>query len=306
MKKTGLEKNIRKAGRLKKLGRMSIFDYLIYAIIAALGLLFLYPVVLTLSMSFSDSSLMTQSVYLLPVGFNLESYAFLLGDDKIIRYYANSVLYAGLGALLFLVCTSLMAYPMTVAGFKGKKAINLFMVITMFFSGGLVPYYFVIRGLKMLDTIWPMIIPSAIGAYNVVVFRTFFANIPAELKESAFIDGAGHMTVLCKIVLPVSKPLLATFALFALVGRWNDFLSALMFLRRDTLMPIQILLRKLLVLSEFMQEAEGWELQMAYSAVSSRSIKCAAVIITILPIMCVYPFMQKHFAKGMLVGALKA
>jgi putative aldouronate transport system permease protein len=175
----------------------------------------------------------------------------------------------------------------------------------MFFGGGLIPYYFVVRALGMIDTVWVMIIPGAVGAYNVIIFRTFFNEIPAALRESAYIDGAGHYTILFRILLPISKPLLATFALFCMVGKWNDFFTALLFIRDENLLPIQMLLRKMLVLMDF-RDSKNLDLQTMYSAVSSRTMKCAAVIITIMPIMCVYPFLQKYFVKGILVGTLKA
>lgn len=289
---------------IRKLGRMRLFDYANYAVIIILCACFLYPLILTFSISVSKPTY-GEIIYFLPKGFKLDSYLFLLNDSRLMRYYSNSVLYAVSSTVLFLFLTSMMAYPFIIPDFKGKKFLNIFMVVTMFFGGGLIPYYFVIRSLKMLDTVWVMIIPGVVGAYNVIIFRTFFTSIPTELRESAYIDGAGHFTTLFRIIAPVSKPLLATFALFNLVGKWNDFFSALMFLRSDALMPMQMLLRKMLVLYDF-REGENRDLQLIYTAVSSRSMKCAAVVITILPILCVYPFLQKYFAKGVMVGSLKS
>jgi len=289
---------------IRGLNRMQVFDYINYAVIALLCAAFLYPVILTFSISVSKP-VFGESVYFLPTGFNLDSYKFLLNDSRLMRYYLNSVFYSTASTLLSLTLTSLMAYPFIIPIFKGKKLLNIMMIVTMFFSGGLVPYYFVIRALGMLNTIWVMIIPGAVAAWNVVIFRTFFSSIPADLRESAYIDGAGHFTVLFMIIIPVSKPLLATFALFGLVGKWNDFFTALMFLRSNALMPMQMLLRRMLVLMDF-READNRDLQLIYSAVTSRTMKCAAVIITILPIMCVYPFLQKYFTKGILVGSLKS
>ena len=288
----------------RKLRAPTLFDVVNYAFVGLLCLIFIYPVLLTLSISLSDPGI-PGSITLIPRGFTLDSFAFLLKDPRIVRYYLNSIFYAVSGTLLFLLLTSMMAYPFIIHTFRGKKAINLFMVITMFFSGGLVPYYFLIGALGMMNTIWVMIIPGAVYAYNVIIFRTFFANIPGEIRESAYIDGAGHFNILFRIVLPISKPLLATFALFTMVAKWNDFFTPLLFIRSDALMPMQIFLRKMLVLLDF-RDAQNRDLQMMYSAISSRSMKSAAVIITIIPIMCVYPFLQKHFAKGIMVGALKA
>lgn len=293
------------AKKTGKLYNATLFDYMNYALIFLLSAIFLYPVVLTLSISLSDPRLSAQAIILLPAGFTLDSYKFLLGDGRIMRYYANSAFYAVSATLVFLLFTSMMAYPLILKNFKGKKIINLYMVITMFFSGGLIPYYYVIRALNMIDTVWVMIIPGAVGAYNVILFRTFFSQIPLGLRESAYIDGAGHYTILFRIILPISKPMLATFMLFCMVGKWNDFFTALLFIRSDELLPVQMLLRRMLVMMDF-RDARNLDMQMMYSAISSRTIKCAAVIITIIPIMCVYPFLQKHFTKGILVGSLKA
>lgn len=284
---------------------MTVFDYVNYGIIFLMCVTFLYPVLLTLSISISDPKLASAQIVFLPKGFTLDSYKFLLNDGRIMRYYANSVFYAVSATFVFLLFTSMMAYPFVVGSFRGKKFFNLYMVITMFFGGGLIPYYFVVRALGMIDTVWVMIIPGAVGAYNVIIFRTFFNEIPAALRESAYIDGAGHYTILFRILLPISKPLLATFALFCMVGKWNDFFTALLFIRDENLLPIQMLLRKMLVLMDF-RDSKNLDLQTMYSAVSSRTMKCAAVIITIVPIMCVYPFLQKYFVKGILVGTLKA
>lgn len=291
--------------KLGKLDRMTAFDYVNYAIIILFSLFFIYPVILTASVSISDPVLYGDTVVLFPKGLNFDSYLFLLNDSNLMRYYANSVFYAVSGTIIFLLLTALMAYPLMLPGFKGKKALNIMMVITIFFGGGLIPTYFVIRALGMIDTIWVMIIPGAIGAYNVIIFRTFFASIPAELRESAHLDGAGHFRVLFGIILPVSKPLIATFALISLVGKWNDFLTPLIFLRDTNLMPMQILLRKMLVLMDF-RDADNRILQIMFPSVTSRSMKSAAAIMTILPIMCVYPFLQKYFAKGIMIGSLKS
>lgn len=217
------------------LKRLTLFDYINYGLIGLLCALFLYPVLLTLSISLSDPDLLLkENIVFLPRGLSLDSYSMLLSDGRILTYYRNSIIYAIGGTVLFLLLTSLMAYPFIIATFRGKKFFNLFMIITMFFGGGLIPYYFVVRALGLIDTMWVMIIPGAIAAYNVVIFRTFFSGIPSELRESAHMDGAGHYTILFRIILPVSKPLLATFALFSMVGKWNDFFTALLFIHQDT------------------------------------------------------------------------
>lgn len=292
--------------RIKKLQRLRAFDYFNYAFMAILCVAFIYPVLLTLSISLSKANTFGQKIVFLPIGLNFESYAYLLKDAKIIRYYINSIAYALGSTVFFLLVTSLMAYPLMQKKLHGKKLIHTLLVITMFFGGGLLPSYYLIKSVGLMNNPLVMIIPGAISAYNVIIFRTFFTNIPNELQESAFMDGAGHFTVLFRIILPVSTPLLATFALFNMVGKWNDYMTALLYLDKESLMPIQMLLRKMLIKTEVSNDLHTMELLREFNKVTSRSAKCAAVIITILPIMCVYPFMQKHFAKGIMVGSLKS
>jgi putative aldouronate transport system permease protein len=286
----------------------SLFDVANITILTLLSVAFIYPLYNTLVISFSESTAMlrTTGILLLPAGFSLKSYQFLFSDPLLLRYYLNTVYYAGTGTFLMLLVTSLMAYPMVYRQFVGKKLITVIMVITMFFGGGLIPYYILIKQLRMADTLWVMIVPNAISAWNMILFRTFFQEIPPSLRESAMIDGASHFRILFTIILPLSKPLLATFALFSLVGQWNDFFTALLFLNDRREWPVQMMLRKLLVLVDFtdiQNRVMGFELWSKY--VSSRTLKCAAVIVTVAPILCVYPFMQKYFVKGVLVGSIK-
>jgi putative aldouronate transport system permease protein len=289
----------------QKFKRLTPFDYFNYAFITLLSAAFLYPMVMTLSLSISDMEQSSRAFTLLPHGFSLDSYKYLLTDGKILRYYFNSIYYAVCGTLLTLVITSMAAYPFIVKEFRGKTFFNLFMIFTMFFSGGLIPSFYVNRTLGLMNNPLVMIIPGAVGAYTVVVYRTFFSGLPVELRESAHIDGAGHFRILFSIIVPLSKPLLATFALMSLVGKWNDYFTAMIYLRSQELQPVQMLLRRLLVVMDF-KDVDSRELLMTFQKVTSRSVKCAAVIITIAPIMCVYPFMQRYFTKGFLVGSLKS
>lgn len=267
---------------------------------------FIYPLLNMLAMSLSDSQVLKSSpIYLMPRGFSLESYKALLSDHRIGLYYWNTIKYASLGTVIMLLCTSLMAYPLSLRELRGRTPITILLTITMFFGGGMIPYYVTIMRLGLIDTIWVMVLPGAIGAYNVMVFKTFFMSLPPELRESAFLDGAGHGRVLFQIVLPLSKALLATFTLFSVVGYWNDYMTALLYLRDDSKYPIQLLLRRLLVLIDYKDESMA-QIMQDLTQVSSRTTKAAATIITVVPILCIYPFMQKYFAQGVLVGSIKA
>lgn len=286
--------------------KTTAFDVFLVILMILLSCAFLYPLLNMLALSVSDAQTLKSSpIYLLPVGFSLESYKALLGDNRILLYYWNTVKYAAVGTVIMLLTTSLMAYPLSITALRGRKLISVILTITMFFGGGLIPYYVTIMRLGLIDTFWVMVLPGAISAYNVIVFKTFFMSIPESLKESAFLDGAGHLRVLFSIVLPLSKAVLATFALFSIVGYWNDYLSALLYLRDDKKYPIQLLIRRLLVLMDY-KDASTAQLLKDFRSISSRTTKAAATIITVVPILCVYPFMQKYFAKGVLVGSIKA
>jgi putative aldouronate transport system permease protein len=285
-----------------------LFDGINILFLLLLCLSFVYPIIMTLAISLSNvSQLGYKSVGFLPIGFSTESYRFLLSDASILRYYANTIIYAGLGTVIMLVCTSLMSFTLTYSEFSGRKVITILLAITMFFSGGLVPYYLLIKQLGMMNTIWVMILPGAISAWNVIIFRTFFSEIPQALKESAYMDGASYVQVLFRIILPLSKPLLATFALFSVVGYWNDFFTAVLFLRDKALHPIQMFLRRLIVLMDYQEirNVQQGSFINVNSLISGRTVKSAAVIVTITPILCLYPFLQKYFAKGVLIGSIK-
>ncbi len=229
----------------------------------------------------------------------------LFADRQIVRYYFNTIRYAIVGTIIMLNSTALMAYPLSHRGFRGKNLVVILLTVTMFFSGGLVPFYLTVLALGLVDTMWALVLPGAITAWYVIIFRTFMQSIPESLKESAYIDGAGHFSVLYKIVLPLSTPLLATFTLFHVVGHWNDFFSALIFLRHQDKQPVQLFLRRILILLDYRDLQQNPEL-ISLDKISSRTVKAAAVMITITPILCLYPFLQKYFTKGILIGALKS
>ena len=290
--------------------KWTAFDWFNTVFLVLLSAVFLYPLLMTLGLSFSSPrALVGQNVILLPKGFTLQSYQTILSDPTILRYYWNTIVYASTGTLTSLLLTSLLAYPLTVAEFKGKKLINILLLITMFFGGGMIPSYLNIRNLHMINTLWAMILPGAISAWNVIMFVNFFKGIPDSLRESATIDGAGHVRILFSIVIPLSKALLATIALFTIVGFWNDYFSAMLYLDSTSKMPIQIFLRKILVnmeLNEGMAKDTDMSRLMDMINANPRTVKAATTIVTILPILCVYPFLQKYFTKGMMLGAVKA
>lgn len=291
---------------IKKRNRLGVADIIIYLIIAMLSFFFLYPIWYCLITSLSGGAAVKRELPLLvPLDFTLEAYRWVFKGRDILTFYRNSVFYAVAGTFISLTLTSMMAYPFIINDFIGKKVLNIFMVITMFFSGGLLPYYFLISGMGWRNTVWVMLIPGAVSAFTVIIFRTFFKNVPHSLREAAYIDGAGHYRVLLQIMIPVSKPLLATFALFGMVGKWNDWFTPFLFFTKDALMPIQSYLREVLV-TQIGLENQYNIMHMEAANVLSLNLKTAIVIITIAPILCVYPFLQKYFASGIMVGSIKA
>jgi putative aldouronate transport system permease protein len=288
----------------RKLGGLTGFDIFLYILLALISFFFLYPIWYCLIVSLSSGTAVQRQIpLLLPRDLSLEAYTAIFQGKSILLYYRNSVFYAAAGTLISLLLTSLMAYPFTVGNFKGKAFFNVFMVITMFFSGGLLPYYFLINDIGWRNTIWVMLIPGAVGAYNVIIFRTFFKSIPDSLREAARIDGAGHYRILFSILIPVSKPLLATFGLFGLVGKWNDWFTPTLFFSKESMQPIQSYLQSCLIAATSMKWTYGDAIRN--TNVLELNLKCAVIIITIAPILCVYPFLQKYFASGILVGSIK-
>ena len=287
--------------KLKKIGSA---DLIIYFILLLISFIMLYPVLYMFSVSLSDiNAVVRNEVKFYPVGFSLEAYRMFLKDARILKSYYNTIVYSILGTFFSLSFTSLMAYPLSIRSFCMKKFNTVFLTITMFIGGGLIPYYMTIRNLGMVDTIWVIVIPGSVGAWNVIIYKTFFLGIPDSLRESAYIDGANDILILFRIILPVSKALLATMGLFSIVGIWNDFFTALIFINTNSKQPLQILLRSILILNTF----SNTELDKINKAkeVNTQTVKAAAIVVAVLPLMIIYPFLQKYFAKGILIGSIK-
>lgn len=286
--------------------KITCFDVVNHILLILMMMAFIWPLLITLSTALSDNlKLAAQPVYLLPYGFSFDAIKYILSNQIIWKYYGNTVKYAAVGCAIMLTVTSLSAYPLSIQGFRGKKLITVLYTITMFFGGGLIPSYLNIRNLGMMDTIWAMVIPGAVGAYNVMVFKTFFMGIPSSLSESAFLDGADHAQVLVHIVLPLSKALMATFALFHVVGVWNNYLTSTIYMSGEN-QSIQAFLRTILIEVDTRMLDDPAKMAEAVQNVSSRTIRAAVVVVTVTPILCVYPFVQKYFAQGVLVGSIKA
>ena len=288
-----------------------IFDVINTLIMMILIVIFVYPVLNVIAISFSDyKSVISGKVTVFPIGFTTEAYTYVFKDRYLPVSYLNTVAYAASHTVLVLLLTSLIAYPLSKKGYVGTKFTTIFLTITMFFNGGLIPTYLIIRSMDLIDTFAIMVIPGSVAAFNVFIFRTFFNNIPHDLSESAYLDGASEMTVLFRIIMPLSKPLLATFALFAIVGVWNSWFNALLYLNDQSRYPLQLLLRNYLFVidSAQLQQRSGMGASvnpLMQREIDPKAVRMAMIVITMFPIMMTYPYFQKYFMKGVMIGAIK-
>lgn len=276
------------------------------------SLMFIIPFVLIISASFTDEqTLLEQGYKLIPSEFSLEAYKYVFRNpQQLIDSYKVTIIFSFASTVLAVIVMSLLAYPLSRPNYKYKKPIMFFIFFTMLFSGGLVPtYIWITRYLHLGDTIWVYILPYLVNAFNVVVIRTFFQGLPVELTDAAKIDGASEMQTFFKIMLPLSKPVIATIALLTLLSRWNDWNTALLYIKSSDLYSLQYLLQKILREVEFIQNmAESSPvagIDMDTSQLPSETMRFAMCMVAAGPMLIVFPFFQKYFAKGLTVGAVK-
>lgn len=281
------------------------FDAAVYLIAAVIMLIVLYPLLFVVSASFSDpAKVLGGEVWLLPKGATLDAYANILQNDKIWMGYGNSILYTVVGTTINIVMTLLAAYPLSRPDLPLRKGLMLIVTLTMFFGGGLIPTYLLVKDFGMVDTMWALIIPGAISTYNLIVMRTYFqSSIPWELQEAAHIDGCSNWRLLISIILPLSKPILAVMVLFYAVGHWNSFFNALIYIRSEDLYPLQLVLREILLISQ--TDAVDGLVGLEDKVLLAESIKYAVIIVSSLPVLVMYPFVQRHFVKGVMIGSIK-
>ncbi|MCR5739486.1 MAG: carbohydrate ABC transporter permease [Lachnospiraceae bacterium] len=283
--------------------KTKVGDWVIVAICVLIAIICLLPMVNLLARSLSGTDyLIKNEVYLWPKGFNIKAYATVLSDAKYIRAFGWTALLTVICTFLSLTMTTLCAFPLIFPALKGRKVINLFITITMFFNAGTIPNYLLMQKLNLLDNPLVLIVPGCLSVYNMIILRSFFYGIPESLRESAEIDGASYLTVLIKIYLPLSKPVLATLALFYAVGRWNGYSDALMYMKNKDFYPLQLLLYNIL---NNINQVEVTT-QEGFSAPGlADSLKAAIVMFSTVPILCIYPFLQKYFIQGVTLGAVK-
>ena len=289
----------------KKLPRIQIFDIANYIFMAVFVFITLYPFYYVLIVSISDGlAVMRQEVIFFPKGINFASYRIMLQDPYLGRSYFNTIYYTTLGTSINMVVSVACAYPLSRRHFFARKVLTGFIVFTMFFSGGLIPLYLVVMRLGLLNTVWSIVLPGAVGTYYMIIMRTFFLSLPDSLYEAALLDGANDIKILLMVVLPVSMPILATMVLFYAVGHWNSFFSAIIYLKEKSKYPAQVFLRNIVITGEMAAQNPSIGSGGDFLAMST-TIKYAVIIVVSLPIICVYPFLQRFFVKGIMIGSLK-
>lgn len=266
----------------------------------------LYPLIYILIASFTDpTTLLNEGISFNFSEWTLEGYMTILSDPSMIRGFVNSFIYSSLYAIIS-VSTSIMAgYALAQKDLVGRRFISNIFVVTMFFGGGLIPTYLLVKDLGMLDTIWAIILPGAVNVWNIILSRTYFQSLPNELKESAKIDGADDIQAFIKIILPLAKPIILVLVLYAFVAQWNSYFDAMIYLKSDDLAPLQLVLRRILIQNEPMPGMISDQLALAELKRLSEMIKYAAIVISSLPLIIMYPFFQKYFEQGVMVGSIK-
>ena len=283
-----------------------VFQIVVMIMLAVLLALVLLPLIYIVASSFSSASAVSAGrVRLWPVEFSLQAYQSALTNSQVLQGYYNSLIYAVAGTMISVTLTVAIAYPLSRSTFYGRNVLMTLLIFTMLFSGGLIPTYMVVQDLGMLNTRWALLIPNAIGVWQVIIARTFFANsIPEELYEAATLDGASELRVLRSVVLPLSKPLLAVLALMYTIYQWNTYFDALVYLKDPDLYPLQIVLRNMLILNTTRPGATDLAQQM-HQIQLANVLKYALIVVSSLPVLIIYPFVARHFTKGVMVGAVK-
>ena len=283
----------------------ALFDTGVYAIMIVLSAIFLYPVIYAISSSFSGAeALLHQEVWLWPVDVTLKSYQLVFEHEYVLPSYGNTILYTVLGTTYSVLLTILGAYPLSRSYLPFRDFFMLIIAFTMLFGGGLIPTFLVVRDLKLINTLWALVFPCAVTPFNLILLRTSMQGIPDAIEESAKIDGANDWIILVRIILPMCMASVMTVVLLYFVAKWNDWFNALIYLNDREKYPLQLILRDILVSNDdktFNQQM----LREAKNSVSSLGFKCAIMVIAMAPLLVVYPFIQRYFVKGVMVGAVK-
>ncbi|MFD0960852.1 carbohydrate ABC transporter permease [Paenibacillus chungangensis] len=282
----------------RRITPFTIFNTIILSLVAMATL---YPVIYIVAISFSDSSYIVQGkVFLWPKGFTFDAYKEILSEDRVPRAYLNTILYTGVGTFINLLMTAVAAYPLSRPGMFGRKFFIIAIVLTMFINGGMIPTYIVVQKLGLLNTMWAIVIPNAIWTLELLILKSFYENMSDSLRESAVIDGASEFRILFSIIIPLSKPALASIGLFYFMGHWNSFFIPMIYLNDMEKFPLQVVLREMLIYQH------GAENQLSEEKLlTPEALKNATIFISMIPMLMIYPFAQRYFAKGVMLGSEK-
>ena len=296
-----------KRSGLNKRGPFDIvFDGLIYLFMLLFFIIVAYPILYVLALSFSSrEAVLNNEVYIIPVGFNFDNYKLVLKHEFLPKAFLNSVFYTVFGTLYSMILTILGAYALSRKNYFGRDFIMFLIAFTMMFGGGMIPSYMLIKNLGLLNTRLALIIPCAVSQYNLIVMRTYMQQIPSAIEESAKLDGANDFVILFRIFVPMSKPVIATITLFYAAGQWNDFFSGLIYLDDKNKFPLQLVIRDLLITQNDATLNQGLAAQQGMPSLTPGGFRAAIVVVTVLPLLVVYPFIQKYFVKGVMLGSIK-
>jgi putative aldouronate transport system permease protein len=299
----------RKSGLMRYSAEDRLFHIINYSILSILFIIVLYPLVYVVSCSFSSAmAVITNRVWLWPVEFTLDSYKAIFEHRLLMIGYANSLLYMVAGTFVNIILLVLCAYPLSRKDLPGRIFFTFYFIFTMFFSGGMIPNYILVDKLKMLNTRWALIIPFAFSAYNMIIVRTYFnSNIPAELLEASQIDGCSDIKFFFRIALPLSKPVIAVMVLFHGIGHWNGYMRALLYLNNPKYYTLQLVLRDILFLAQMPEEvlAQMEDSKLEEITNVMELLKYSVIVVGSLPVLILYPFVQKYFVKGIMIGSIK-
>ena len=286
--------------KIKESGSYRVFKVFNAIILTLISVAMLYPFLYLVAQSFSSTqAIVAGQVGLIPKDFNISTYKYVITDGKFIPYYGNTIVYSIIGTVCALLFSALLAYPLSKAELYGGKAINKFIIFTMYFSGGMIPNYILMVSLGLRDTVASFILPGMISTYYVILMRSFFLTLPRELEEAGEIDGLDLWGVFWRIAIPLSKPIIAPMTLFYVVQYWNDWFDAFLYLDTTTKWPVAYYLRQLISSASGTSADAGDAMQIA------SNIKSCAMVLTSAPIICIYPFIQKYFVQGMMLGGVK-
>lgn len=284
-----------------------VFLRVVFIFLLLCFLIVLYPLIYIVSASLSDArAVLSGRVWLWPVDITLDGYRAVFKSQNIMLGYKNSLIYTVIGTVINMIVTTMCAYPLSRRDLPGRNGVMALFAVTMVFNGGLIPSYLVVKNLNMIDTIWAMVIPTAMSVWNMIIMRTFFENnIPPALTEAAHLDGCGDIRFILSIALPLSKPIMAVMVLYYGVVHWNSYFNALIYLKTSSMYPLQIMLRNILILSQMDSNmVAGAELNALRQGMIEL-IRYAIIVIASAPLLCLYPIIQKYFVQGVMIGAIK-